>query len=171
MKIIILFNCLVLVTLAGSAQQKQNLDYLLKEVDPEVLQQKIKTLGAGDESSKWTLMTYYDTKKDLRRADSVLQATIAAYPLGQLAYIQLANKIVSEGDVVKKEQIAARILKNFPNADKNRIHHSLAYGYANAKNVPKVVENINAISTQKAKFSATLIVVKLIVNYTQQRCQ
>ncbi len=151
--------------LAAHAQQKQSLDFLTKETDPVVLQQKITTLGAGNEKDKWLLMNYYESKKDLKRADSVLQATVAAYPLGELAYIQLANKIVAEGDVVKKEVIAAQILRNFPNADRNRIHHSLAYGYANAKNIPKVIEHINYLSTQKAKFSATLIVTKLIINY------
>lgn len=165
MKNRLILSCLMMTSFAAFSQLKQSLDFLTKETNAVALQNKIKTLGAGDEKDKWLLMNYYESKKDLMRADSLLKATVVEFPLGQLAYIQLANKIVSETDVVKKEIIAAQILKDFPNADKNRIHHSLAYGYAAVKNIPKVIENINALNTQRARFSATLIVTKLIMNY------
>jgi len=161
----IILSCLLLAALTSRAQQKMGLEYLTREPNTEVLKQKIQTLGHGTEQDRWLLMNYYESRKDMMRADSVLQATVGFYPLGRLAYIQLANKIVSESDVVKKEQIAAKILRDFPDADKNRIHHSLAYGYASVKNIPKVVENINALSTPGAKSSATMIVAKLIMNY------
>lgn len=161
----IIMAVLVLAAANAFAQQRHTLDFLTKETDQVTLQEKMKTLGSGDEQDKRLLMLYFESKKDYKRADSIIQVAVKQYPKGELAYIQLMNKMMAEGDVVKKEAIVAQILPNFPDADRNRIHHSLAYGYATARNIPKVIEHINLINAQSAKFGATLVVARLIVSY------
>lgn len=151
----------------ATAQQHSaiTLDSLTNETNIQVLQQKLKTLGNGSEQDKTILIDYYYAVKDQEKADSVLQVVVKEYPSGWIAYVQAMNNLRNEPDVTKKEPMARAIFQTFQNVDKDRVYHSLAYGYANAKNVSKVMENIALMEKQTAKISITFVVARIITNY------
>lgn len=155
------------LTICATAQQNRTtrLDSLKNETDPEILQQRLESLGKGGEQDKMILMDYYDAVKDLGKADSVLHVVVKEYPLGWIAYVEAMNSLTKEPDVNKKEAMARAILQTFNNVDKDRIYHSLAYGYANARNVSKVKENIALMEKQTAKINATFVVARIVTNY------
>ena len=155
---------LMFTAFCATAQQRSgiSLDLLRNEKDPQLLRQHIDKLGNGSEQDKMLLMQYYEAVKNQPKADSVIQVLVKEYPSGWIAYVQAINNLRNEPDMAKRESMANVIFQTFPNEEKDRVYHSLAYGYANARNVAKVRENISLMENKKA---ITLIAGRIIATY------
>lgn len=143
-------------------------DSLMSVKDSALLEQKLKELGNGTEQERMLLIDYYVKIKNAAKTDSVLQETIKKIPQGTLAFNKAMNAITAERHGEQKEILFNKIQQDFPVQIQNYFdfaYHSIAYGYANDKNVTRVVYYLKQIKSEAKRASAARIIAPIVMTY------
>ena len=164
----ILLATLLAMGLATQAQQRPQvnpaLDSLNKEKDSVVLNKKLEKLRAGSESDL-SLLLYYYSGKDQKKAEELVDYTVKRFPLGKQAIVQATNAIYSEADAVKQEELASKFKTKFPAEKTDMINYAVAYGYVSKKNTAKALEYVNMINDPVFKPQAIGIIARYLMEY------
>ncbi len=165
----ILIVSFILLSVQAFAQQRPapnpSLDSLKNEKDTIALNRKIEVLKNGSQKDLSLLLSFYNSSRNMKKAEEVVEIALQRYPHGTLAAIKAANAIYAESDAVKQEKMNLAYKKNFPAEKTDMIDYAVALSYATVKNTAKATEYLSYITDAGFRPSAVTQVTKVLMNY------
>jgi thiol-disulfide isomerase/thioredoxin len=126
----------VFVSSSSFGQQRSNprMDSLMNEKDPAVLQSRLSTLQASaNENDINLVLQYYSRKNDVVNWEKAKEVALQRFPKGFQAKQEATNKLYSEKDAVKKEQLYKDYESKFGEVPNGMMSYDVAAGYAGMK--------------------------------------
>lgn len=153
------------VHLAIAQQRRANpvLDSLKNEKDPGVLKQKLQRLENGSEKELQLLIQFYNDTPG--KADSLVQLAVKRFPKGEFAFNRAQNTLFTAQGGAKQEELFKKMKAQFPSNNLDYAFYSVAYAYANDKNVAKVSEYVNQIKDVRFRSAAARLTAEAVMKY------
>lgn len=153
------------IHLALAQQRRANpaLDSLKKEKDPGVLKQKLQMLENGSEKELQLLIQFYNDTPG--KADSLVQLAIKRFPKGDFAFNQAQNTLFTAQGGAKQEDLFQKMKAKFPANNFDYAFYSVAYAYANDKNIAKVSEYVTQIKDVGFRAAAARLTAEAVMKY------